>query len=85
MRVELDGSMIRIVIAYASRVAIAAALIQALRGRAHLRQGYGGRGGKAKQGYLWAASSPGGSLVYHWGIGRGQDQLVETLGGNYPV
>ena len=39
--------------------------------------------GKAQQGYLWVASSPGGSLFYHWGIGRGQDQLTGTLGGNF--
>ena len=39
--------------------------------------------GKAQQGYLWVASSPGGSLFYHWGVGRGQDQLIETLGGNF--
>jgi transposase len=39
--------------------------------------------GKAHQGYLWVASVPGGSLFYHWGIGRGQDQLIETLGGNF--
>ena len=36
--------------------------------------------GKAQQGYLWVAKVPGGSLFYHWGIGRGADQLVETLG-----
>jgi len=36
--------------------------------------------GKAHQGYLWVANAPGGSLFYHWGIGRGADQLVETLG-----
>lgn len=39
--------------------------------------------GKAQQGYLWVASSPGGSLFYHWGIGRGQDQLIETLGSDF--
>jgi hypothetical protein len=36
-----------------------------------------------RSGYLWVASSPGGSLFYHWGIGRGQDQLTGTLGGNF--
>lgn len=36
--------------------------------------------GKAQQGYLWVASAPGGSLFYHWGIGREQQQLAETLG-----
>lgn len=39
--------------------------------------------GKAHQGYLWVANVPGGSLFYHWGIGRGADQLVETLGKTY--
>ena len=39
--------------------------------------------GKAQQGYLWVASAPGGSLFYHWGIGRGHQQLVETLGADF--
>lgn len=36
--------------------------------------------GKAPQGYLWVVNVPGGSLFYHWGIGRGIDALVECIG-----
>ena len=36
--------------------------------------------GKAPQGYLWVANSPGGSLYYHWGVGRGREQLIECIG-----
>jgi len=39
--------------------------------------------GKAQLGYLWVANDPGGSLFYHWGIGRGRDQLVETIGKDF--
>ncbi len=39
--------------------------------------------GKAHQGYLWVAHAPGGSLFYHWGIGRGAEQLAATLGENF--
>ncbi len=39
--------------------------------------------GKASRGYLWVANDPQGSLFYHWGIGRGCDQLVETIGGKF--
>jgi Transposase IS66 family len=37
----------------------------------------------AHQGCLWVANAPCGSLFYHWGIGRGADQLVETFGKTY--
>jgi transposase len=39
--------------------------------------------GKAPRGYLWLANDPHGSLYYHWGIGRGQEALIETIGTNY--
>jgi len=39
--------------------------------------------GKAQLGYLWVANDPGGSLFYHCGIGRGRDQLVETIGEDF--
>lgn len=35
---------------------------------------------KLNKGYLWVANAPGGSLFYHWGIGREADQLIGTLG-----
>lgn len=40
--------------------------------------------GKAPQGYLWVANAPGGSLFYHWGVGRGREQLIECIGGQFP-
>lgn len=36
--------------------------------------------GKAPLGYLWVVNVPGGSLFYHWGVGRGTEQLIETIG-----
>jgi len=39
--------------------------------------------GKAPFGYLWLANDPSGSLFYHWGIGRGEEQLIETIGGDF--
>ena len=39
--------------------------------------------GKASRGYMWVASDPQGSLFYHWGVGRGCEQLVEAIGGNF--
>ncbi len=39
--------------------------------------------GKASRGYMWVASDPQGSLFYHWGAGRGCEQLVEAIGGNF--
>lgn len=36
--------------------------------------------GKASRGYMWMASDPQGSLFYHWGVGRGCVQLIETIG-----
>jgi transposase len=36
--------------------------------------------GKSWQGYLWVANDPHGSLFYHWGVGRGREQLIETIG-----
>lgn len=36
--------------------------------------------GKASRGYLWIVNDPQGSLFYHWGVGRGCHQLVETIG-----
>lgn len=36
--------------------------------------------GKAALGYLWIINVPGGSLFYHWGIGRGIDALTECVG-----
>ncbi len=39
--------------------------------------------GKASRGYLWVANDPQGSLFYHWGVGRGCDRLVETIGGKF--
>ena len=39
--------------------------------------------GKAPRGYLWLANDPHGSLFYHWGIGRGQEALIETIGEDY--
>jgi len=36
--------------------------------------------GKAPQGYLWVVNVPGGSLFYHWGIGRGLEALAECVG-----
>lgn len=36
--------------------------------------------GQSKRGYLWLANDPHGSLYYHWGIGRGEAQLIETIG-----
>lgn len=39
--------------------------------------------GKAPRGYLWLANHPHGSLFYHWGIGRGQSALIETIGEDY--
>ena len=40
--------------------------------------------GKASRGYMWIANDPQGSLFYHWGVGRGCDQLIETIGKNFP-
>jgi len=40
--------------------------------------------GKSWQGYLWVANDPRGSLFYHWGVGRGREQLVETIGPRFP-
>lgn len=40
--------------------------------------------GKASRGYLWIANDPQGSLFYHWGIGRGRDELVQTIGEKFP-
>lgn len=39
--------------------------------------------GKAPIGYLWVVNVPGGSLFYHWGVGRGTEQLIETIGEKY--
>ncbi len=39
--------------------------------------------GKASRGYMWVVSDPQGSLFYHWGVGRGCEQLVEAIGGNF--
>lgn len=39
--------------------------------------------GKAPLGYLWVVNVPGGSLFYHWGVGRGTEQLIETIGEKY--
>ena len=39
--------------------------------------------GKAPRGYLWLANDPHGSLFYHWGIGRDQEALIETIGKDY--
>jgi transposase len=39
--------------------------------------------GKAPQGYLWVANDPTGSLYYHWGVGRGRDQLIECIGDEF--
>lgn len=39
--------------------------------------------GKAPRGYLWLANDPHGSLFYHWGVGRGQRELIETIGDDY--
>lgn len=39
--------------------------------------------GKAPLGYLWLVNVPGGSLFYHWGIGRGTSNLSETIGEKY--
>jgi len=36
--------------------------------------------GRAPQGYLWVVNVPGGSLFYHWGIGRGIEALAECVG-----
>ena len=40
--------------------------------------------GKSWQGYLWVANDPHGSLFYHWGVGRGREQLIETIGPHFP-
>lgn len=40
--------------------------------------------GKSWQGYLWVANDPHGSLFYHWGVGRGREQLIETIGPRFP-
>jgi len=39
--------------------------------------------GKAPFGYLWLANDPNGSLYYHWGVGRGEKQLIETVGEDF--
>lgn len=39
--------------------------------------------GRAPKGYLWVANDPAGSLYYHWGVGRGQMQLIECVGENF--
>ena len=39
--------------------------------------------GQSKYGYLWLANNPHGSLYYHWGIGRGEAQLIETIGEDF--
>jgi transposase len=36
--------------------------------------------GKASRGYMWIANDPQGSIFYHWGVGRGCGQLIETIG-----
>lgn len=40
--------------------------------------------GKSWQGYLWVANDPHGSLFHHWGVGRGREQLIETIGPGFP-
>jgi len=40
--------------------------------------------GKAPQGYLWVVNVPGGSLFYHWGVGRGTAALIECVGESRP-
>jgi transposase len=39
--------------------------------------------GKASRGYMWIASDPQGSLFYHWGVGRGCEKLIETIGKDF--
>ena len=39
--------------------------------------------GKASRGYMWIANDPSGSLFYHWGVGRGCVQIIETIGRNF--
>ena len=39
--------------------------------------------GQSKYGYLWLANNPHGSLYYHWGVGRGEAQLIETIGEDF--
>ena len=39
--------------------------------------------GKASRGYMWVASDPQGGLFYHWGVGRGCEQLIEIIGRNF--
>jgi transposase len=39
--------------------------------------------GKARQGYLWTASRPGRSTIYHWHPGRGIDGLESVLPADY--
>lgn len=39
--------------------------------------------GKAPQGYLWVANNPVGSVYYHWGVGRGREQLIECIGASF--
>lgn len=38
--------------------------------------------GKARQGYLWTSSIPGGSVLYHWQKGRDQSGIDHLLGMN---
>lgn len=39
--------------------------------------------GKAPLGYLWIVNVPGGSLYYHWGVGRSTEALIEAIGESY--
>ena len=39
---------------------------------------------KPPGGYLWVVNVPGGSLFYHWGVGRGTAALIECVGENRP-
>jgi hypothetical protein len=32
---------------------------------------------------MWVASDPQGGLFYHWGVGRGCEQLIEVIGRNF--
>ncbi len=39
--------------------------------------------GKTSRGYMWVVNDPQGGLFYHWGVGRGCEQLIETIGKNF--